>query len=406
MSQEKETLKNILRGRVFLKVEVDVYGVNIDFRLLKNLDLGGKHQEQVHALFEMDHVNHAEVKLPCDFSDEYGIIYPFHYDPRSSINIRYEDEQFLLYRDSKLLFPIKFGLRPKFYSLKTSDGTLMSTVAMYSYNPLDGGFVNIAYSNECSLKALGLDCLFCNANATKDTYADKEHISWKNPRQIGETVKAAIDLDDLQHVNITGGFVPERREVDYYVDVAEAIQEETGLEDFHGNAVIGAPADLSIIDKYKEAGYTYISTNLEVWDENFFKVICPGKHKECGGRENWLRSLEYEAEVFGRGHVRSSFVAGIEPKARTLEGIEYLAEKGIIGTCGIWCPNPGSKLEGHRTPTPEWHWDLHQKTYTIYKKAGFSYHDVLYTKPAPNDVMSDIFRVEEELLPVYKEVKE
>lgn len=59
-------LKQKLIERVFLKVQVDVYGINIDFKILKNLDLGGEIREQVHSLFEMDHVKHAEIKLPRD----------------------------------------------------------------------------------------------------------------------------------------------------------------------------------------------------------------------------------------------------------------------------------------------------------------------------------------------------
>ena len=126
--------------------------------------------------------------------------------------------------------------------------------------------------------------MFCNINATKSTYAELENIKWKNAKQIGETVKAAYE-EGFRHVTITGGFIPERREVDYYIDVAEAIKEETGLDDFNGTACIGAPLDLSTIDKYKEAGYRTIATNMEIWDENYFKTICPGKEQICGGKK-------------------------------------------------------------------------------------------------------------------------
>ena len=265
----------------------------------------------------------------------------------------------------------------------------MSHVGTFS-----NGVVGVAYSNECSLKERGLDCLFCNANATKDTYAEKENIQWKNPKQIGETVAEAFKNDGARHVNLTGGFVPERREVDYYIDVAEAIQEETGLEDFNGTAVIGAPADLSVIDKYKEAGFRTIAIQLEVWDENFFKVICPGKEKECGGRQHWVDTLKYAVGVFGRGRVRTGFVAGIEPKERTLEGVETLTKEGIICLTNAWCPNPGSKLEGHRTPTPEWHYDLAQKTYLLHKQAGITYEQYLDASPSPDFLVLDFYRIE------------
>lgn len=383
-----------------LKTKVIVEGVNVNPAIFKNLDLGGAYQEQVHCLFEMDHQEHVGIQFPCNFTSPTGIKYPFNWDTRSRFFITFRNAEFYLNEGERELFPVQFDKRPKYYALKTSDGTLMSHVGVFS-GWEDSGTINIAYSNECALKDKGLDCLFCNANATKNTYAEKENITWKNPNQIGETVKAAMQLDNLKHVNITGGFIPERREVEYYIDVAEAIQNHTGLEDFNGTAVIGAPADLKVIDKYKEAGYSTIAINLEVWDENIFKTICPGKHQDCGGRQHWLDALEYAVTVFGYGNVRSSFVAGIEPKERTIEGIQYLSERGIIPGAGIWNPNPGSALEGHRTPTPEWHYDLALKAFGYYKKAGFTYQQLVNVSPAPHGIFFDFYRIENELLPVF-----
>ncbi|SCZ77093.1 MULTISPECIES: radical SAM protein [Pseudobutyrivibrio] len=391
MSDIKTELLNELK----FKAKVNVDGIKVDPKIFKNLDLGGEYQEQIHALFEMDHVIHPEVLFPCNFTSPSGIRYSFSWDPRSSVEIKYIDGEFYLYDNGQEKFRIEFDKRPAYYNKKTSDGTYMSHVGTFS-----NGVVGIAYSNECSLKEKGLDCLFCNANATKDTYAEKENIQWKNPRQIGETVAEAFRTSGARHVNLTGGFVPERREVDYYIDVAEAIQDETGLEDFNGTAVIGAPADLDVIEKYKEAGFRTIAIQLEVWDENFFKVICPGKDKECGGRQHWLDSLEKAVSVFGPGRVRTGFVAGIEPKERTLEGVEYLTKKGIICLTNAWCPNPGSKLEGHRTPTPEWHFDLAQKTYLLHKQAGITYEQYLDVAPSPDFLVLDFYRIEEGRLPI------
>ena len=145
----------------------------------------------------------------------------------------------------------------------------------------------VAYSNECSLKDKGKECLFCNINATKDAYGEAQGINWKYPKQIGETIAAAYK-EGFKHVTISGGFIPERREVDYYLDVAESIQEYTGLEDFNGTACIGAPKDFSVIDKYKEVGFRTLATNLEVWDRNLFKAFCPGKEELSGGRDHWI----------------------------------------------------------------------------------------------------------------------
>lgn len=96
-------------------------------------------------------------------------------------------------------------------------------------------------------------------------------------------------------------------------------------------------------------------------------------------------------------------VTGIEPKEKTLEGVEYLAGKGILSLTNAWNPNPGSKLEGHRTPSPEWHLDLAKKTYQIFKKAGFTYEQYFDVSPSADFLVHDIYRIEEERLPTFKQ---
>jgi len=393
MSDIKELLYKELR----LKNEVNRAGLNFDPTIFKNLDLGGKYKEQIHGLFEHDRHTHAGIDFPTGYTSPNGFKFGFKWDKSSPYIIEYENAQFYLTHKGNELFPIEFTHRHEYNNLKTSDGSPMSHVVSFNGD----GTAFVAYSNECALKEKGLDCLFCNINATKDTYGEIQNIKWKYPKQIGEAAAAAYKFG-AKHITISGGFVPERREVDYYIDVAEAIKEHTGLEDFNGTAVIGAPQDLEIIDKYKEAGYRTIAINMEVWDRNMFKAICPGKDQECGGYDHWVNALEYAAKVFGHGKVRTSFVAGIEPKKATLEGVEYLASKGIISLTSGWNPNPGSALEGHRTPEPEWHFDLNQRVFEIFRKNGFTFDDYFDVAPSSNMLIHDIYRIEDELLPIFR----
>ena len=384
-------LKQILYKELQIKAKAEIEGVNVNPLIFKNLALGTEYMEQIHGLFEGDHHPHVGILFPCRFQTPHGLTVSFVWDRNSRVSIEYKDGVFVLTENGTDLFPIEFAKRPNYYGKQTSDGVEMSHIANFE----SGKTVRVAYSNECALKEKGLDCLFCNANATKDTYAEKENIQWKTAKQIAETYAEAIKADGAKHFQLTGGFIPERREVDYYIDVAEAIQDATGLEDFKGNAVIGAPQDLSVIEKYKEAGFTSLAINLEVWDANFFKTICPGKEKECGGQKHWIEALEYAAKVFGKGFAGSNFVAGIEPKERTLEGVEILAEKGVAALVNPWNVNPGSALEGHRTPSVEWHIDMAQKAYHIYKKAGITLEHLIQVAPTDAMLLHDVYRIEE-----------
>ena len=381
-------LKKALYKELELKIDLYNSGITFDPADIKKFGIGSKYQEQIHIGFDMDKVHHAGFELPSNFYLPHGLFANFRWDPESKYKLIAEEGKPVIYRLGERLAEIEFYKRPKLLDFKTSDGEEFGHIA--AFTP-EGG-VGVCYSNECALKDHGEDCLFCNINSTAGAYS-KDNIFLKTPRQVGEVVATAYAEGVGNHVNITGGFIPERREIEYYADVADEIREQTGLDDFNGTAVLGAPLDFGVIDKYKEAGYRNIAMNMEIWDPHFFKAICPGKENRCGGRENWVKALEYAVKVFGRGKVRSNFVAGIEPKQSILEGVEYLTSIGVVAFAGAWCPNPGSTLEGHRTPETSWHVDLAYKVAAAFKKNGFTL-DELYDVTGASTPVHDIFHIE------------
>jgi hypothetical protein len=391
MAVMNESRRKRLRDEIYLKNRILVEGVSLDPKIFKNLDLGGEYIEEVNVLFARDKHAHREIEFPaCMLTPEGHYRTQVRWDQRSPLSLRYEDGQFNLYdRERPVIEGVKFAKRPGYYRLATSDGTSMRTVAIDRGN----GAIFVSYSNECSLKDKGLDCLFCNINATKAIYGEAQGIKWKTPAQVGETIAAGYH-EGFDHVTISGGFIAERREVEYYLDVAEAIQEHTGLQDFNGTACVGAPLDLSVIEKYKEAGYRTIATNIEIWNEKMFDVICPGKAQLCGGRQNWINALEEEVRVFGRYRVRSSTVSGIEPKKDHLEGVEFLIDRGVIVLPNQWNVNIGSPLEGHRTPNQDWHWDVFEKTVTLYEKYGITWDQLRDANAGTDGVIHDLYRLD------------
>lgn len=376
-----------------IKNEVSIEGLNFDKHIFDNLSVGEKYIEQVNTCFAGDRHFHAEIEFPSEFySPKGGYLVPVKWNRKSPYELKVEDGVYILAKGNQIIWDnIRFRERPKYYGMYTSDGTQMRTVGpVLGYNNLQ-----ITYSNECALKDKGEACLFCNINETKATYGDAQNITWKTPAQIAETFVAA-NKEGYNHITVSGGFIPERREVEYYLDVAETILDLSGKTELDGSVTVGAPSDLSSIAKYKEAGYTGIATNLEVWHKNLFEYYCPGKARQCGGRENWVRALEEEVNVFGRYRVRSSFVSGLEHKESLLEGFEILSEKGVICVPSSWFLNVGSPLEGHRTPEPEWHWEVQKRTADIWRKNGIKWEDIT-SCAGDSFVVQDIFRLEEEI---------
>lgn len=379
-----------LYEEIRLKNELLVEGISFEPDIFKNLELGTKYLEFIYAMFSYDREFHTNYEFPaCILTPKGGYRIQVRWIRKSPYKLTYEEGRYVLRVENKVLLdPVIFAPRARYYDKKTSDGTLMQTVAQDNGN----GNIFIPYSNECALKDKGVDCLFCNINATKSNYADKQNIAWKTAKQIAETAAEAYKVG-FDKLTISGGFIPERREVDYYVDVAEAVAEATGLKDFNGTACVGAPLDFSVFEKYKEAGYSTIATNMEIWDEGIFNAICPGKKEFCGGRQNWLDALKEEVQVFGRFKVRSTFVAGIEPKQSLLEGFEYLVENGVIAIPSQWYVNAGSALEGSRTPEPDWHWDVYEKTVALWRKHGVTWEELDNATASSSTVTHDLFRL-------------
>jgi len=390
-SSDVDAIRRRLLKEVRTKLDVGVQGIAVDFKDLKGFGIGTEYLEQIHLLFDMDREHHDGVELPAAFYLPHGLFTAFRWDSDSRYRLKAEDGKPVLYyqgrRRLERVAEIEFYRRPALLDLKTSDGESFEHIAQFGPE----GNIGIFYSNECDLKQTGDDCRYCNINSTAEAYRG-QHIFLKTPQQVGEVFQAAFDQKRANHINITGGFIPERREVDYYLDVADEIKRRTGLQKIHGTAVIGAPVDLSILEKYQEAGYTTVALNLEIWNKDIYKAICPGKQKRCGGWEHWVNALEYAAKLFGHGNVRSNIVAGIEPKDSVLEGVEYLASKGVICFTGAWCPNPGSALEGHRTPETDWHLDLTQQVARIFAKHGFT-TDQLYGALGASSPTHDVFRI-------------
>jgi len=391
-------LKSRLWDELALKAELLNEGVAITERALAFAAPGKLSQENNYNLFEMDFKSHGGgFDLPTGYDLPLGLSVGFRWNPHAANVIDSDGSRAFVVRGGHEVTELSFHKRPAYYSRTTSDGKPMSYIGeLYRKRALF-----VAYSNECSYKDAGEDCAFCNINHTKDLYGERKGIFWKTPKQIGEVAAAVYAADEADHVTISGGVIPERRELDYYLDIAEAIQEHTGLQDFNGTAVVAAPLDLRHLNRFHEAGYRTTAMNIELWDKGFYETICPGKARGSGGWDHWLAALKYAVTVFGHGRVRSNIVAGIEPKRRTVEGLHHLADHGIVGTFTIWCPNPGSELEEHRAPRTSWYLDLAHQTTAIWKKAGFTFQQVCDCNASNDSLQHDVWRIEDELLPVF-----
>ncbi len=393
------TIKETLYKELYLKNALEVEGIKFDYKIFQEILRKNSHLAVYHACMDNSLDDTTSFLIPASVRLENGIGVAIVKNSNSKYSFEKLEDGIWVVKEGKRLSKISMADTPNYYNLKTTDGAEMRKIAQSGSLTYKEGVVMVTYSDECALIDKGHDCLFCNINATKARFSELEGHQWKYPKQIGETVKAAFS-EGYDHFNITGGFIPERRELEYYLDVAESIQNKTGREDFNGTAVIGAPTDLSVLEQYKEAGYRTVAIHPEVWGKDFFNAICPGKAETGGGYENYLEAIDYAIEVFGKGRVRSQFVAGLQPKEYVIDGLETLSAKGVVALALPWIPNIGSAFEGHRTPTEEWHWSVQKANYEILKKNGITSELLYDVLPNPRTV-HDFYRIEEGFYPVY-----
>jgi len=377
MSNLKEELYNELE----LKLDLSIKGISVDAEEVAKLDPAKVNPNFFKKVYQGPTYDFVDSKLPNSGNQ-------LEIRPDSVYGIEAEDGKPVIvkYGRKKIrIGEIEFKERPKPEILNrlTSDGVPYNTIASIS----ELGQVHVNYSSECVLKEKGEDCYFCNYSVRNATV--------KTPQQVGE-VYSELYLAGLgKHLNLTSGFMHERRELEFYLDVAEEIQRRTGLKEFRGTAVVGPSVDLTTIEKYKEAGFYSIRMNIEIWDKNIWKAICPGKDKYCGGWDNWVKALEHAVDVFGKGKVGSNIVGGVEPKKSILEGAEYKISRGILASASTWRPVEDSFLEGHSTPTTAWHLDLQKKIAALYKKYDFSLDDLHRVSPSAG-LATTIFQIEQE----------
>jgi hypothetical protein len=120
------------------------------------------------------------------------------------------------------------------------------------------------------------------------------------------------------------------------------VKEETGL-------LIGVQspphADLSRYDKLKAMGVNRVSFCFEIWNEERFIDVCPGKHREYG-LKRYLEAVEYCAEI---GKRRSAFdfdpwvsngeiIAGLEKPEDSMAAIDWITGHGAIPTVCVFRP--------------------------------------------------------------------
>lgn len=309
-------------------------------------------------------------------------------NPDSPYRVEAEDGKVFIREGDNVVAEAEYPKAPKYYSMAFDDGTKYAEVVAMAHNVAFCTLYRV-----CQYWGEKAECKFCDINEnirqgrkSKRLFVPK---AFKPLEQVVEVMEEIFlrgqDWGEKRPIAVilTGGAiltdVNGRKEQDFYLRYVEAIREKIGYR--WPLTLQTGPKTKAEFKRFKEAGVTCHHSQLEVWDKDLFKVLCPGKQEHLGWEE-WIRRLVDSVEVMGEGNVTPGLVAGVEMSQpygfkdvsaavrSTAAGFDFLMSHGVIARYNLWNISPLSALAGNEPPPLEFYVRLDMswsETWTKYK---------------------------------------
>jgi len=246
-------------------------------------------------------------------------------------------------RDGAVVSHVQFPRQPRFYDLQTADGIPYSQIAtLHSADVLATTLLQscIRYGNRKT------SCQFC---AIGQSLAAGKTILRKTPEQLAEVAKAAVELDQVNHMVMTTG-TPNLtdRGAALLCESAEAVK---AVVDLPIQGQCEPPDDDIWFERMKNAGIDSLGMHLEAVMPAVRARIMPGKADVPLDR--YMAAFDAAVAVFGRGQVSTYILAGLGDTPEAILSIsEQLIAKGVYPFVVPFVPISGTPLQNHPAPTP------------------------------------------------------
>ena len=291
------------------------------------------------------------------------------------------DGQLYLTDHGQIVEEVAYWTKPAYYNLFTSRGTPMWQVASARPQRLD-----IDPYSYCHFWDKGEGCKFCNIVANSTTSKRKNNICIKlESADVFETVKAALqEPGGFTNLKMSSGSILSGQEifddeVAMYIEMLQAAGANFKTKKFP-STIVASSFNLNQLQRlYDQTGLTTYTSDIEVLNEAKFAWICSGKHAKIG-YQTWKRRILDAVSIFGRGHVSTGIVGGVETAQPhgfrderealevTLAEAETFVSQGVSVVHCVWIPIQGSLFHNQSTPSLEYYVQLAKGLHELRKK--------------------------------------
>jgi len=247
-------------------------------------------------------------------------------------------------------YPVDIPPEPRWYSRWTSSDVLMSRIGV-----LQGNYLGIYVGSRCGYwtAAHSTACRFCTTGENAPTAEEVR----KTVEDVIEVARAARDESKCVFTHFNTGYHFEERDDLERTHGLRLCEPYVRAVRQHVGGFIGVQAAPVLrrsfyeYDALIDAGADHFSFCYEFENPEVFAAICPGKARTLG-QHAFFEAMEYTAAKLGRGRVSGEIIAGIEPIADTMRGIDRIVEAGAFPTVCIFRPTVGSGMEHVPPPDP------------------------------------------------------
>lgn len=281
-----------------------------------------------------------------------------HGSPESGYSLKHDGDE--------RVRPIAFEQRLDWMARKTSDGFPMAQAGVSTHG--DMLVINVAPGCEYFLnkhEGRSMRCTFCSYGAPDERTAHLGQVAGQidipepTLRRMQETITAVMNETEIRHIYLVGGsLIDPAEEGQRFLQLAQAVKDinTTNVPVCLGS---GALPEDSIREFHRRELVDAVCFNLEVWSEELFSQVSPGKNRYVG-YDAWISGLETAVALWGKGRVYSAMVAGVELEpefnmdweqaaALAINGARDLCDRGIIPVYSLYWPTGGKERSDYQS---------------------------------------------------------